>query len=277
MRRDARRHGHPREPKHPAESSTPRRPPRHYRHPQRHRHAPLFRRQPNQRRRKQCPWRNQATASTNGIRFPRRSQIRQQSERVRIQQTNILDIRHRQHEPRPLQQMRAIAQLRERRDPRRRPARDLRLRLGQCRTQFRQRPQSRQTGQQHPLGPQRLAQLQQRARQVVDPVQRQAGHDQIEAARPKRQALLVRHHAQPAVPRRHPRRQIATDHPHPTLTQQRRHHPASAHIQHIDEPPVGIIHAVQQPFGGIAQHVRDLSHRGGGPFAMQADSAAIEY
>ena len=50
-------------------------------------------------------------------------------------------------------------------------------------------------GQKQSVGPEHLTDLQQRAGQIVDPVQRQAGDDQIEGCRRERQVFLVRNDA----------------------------------------------------------------------------------
>ena len=61
--------------------------------------------------------RDGSSAMADRIRLPGCPQIGQQRQRIGIKQPNIVHIRHRQREPRPLQQMGAIAQFGKRRHP----------------------------------------------------------------------------------------------------------------------------------------------------------------
>ena len=234
-------------------------------------------RQPRQRRRKQLPRRHAPVALAQRVRLPRRAQIAQQRERIGVEQPQFLHVRDRQREPGALQQRGAVAQIGERRHPRRGAAGQCRLGLGQRLAQFRQRAERRQARQQQPVRTQREAQLDQRARQVVDPVQRQARHHQIEAARRERQELLVRRHRRPAVQRRHRRRQVAAHHLDAARAQQRRHHAAPADIQRLGEPPRRVVQPVEQPLGRVAQHVGDAAHRARGAVAMAPHGATVEH
>ena len=205
--------------------------------------------------------RRSAVAQPHGVRLAGRAQVAQQRHRVGVEEPDFLHVGHRQREPGALQQRGAIAQIGKRRYARRGTAGLLRLRLGQGTAQLRQRAQRRQAGQQQPVRPQRAAQLDQRAGQVVHPVQRQAGDDQVEAGRRERQELLVRRHRRRAVACRHARRQVAAHHVHSAFAQQRRHHAAPADVQRAGEARGGVVQPIEQALGRVAQHVGNARKR----------------
>ena len=122
-----------------------------------------------------------------------------------------------------------------------------------------------------------MAQLDQRARQIVDPMQRQARHHEVKTFTRERQELLVRGHRHPAVQRGHRRREIAANHIDAARAQQRRHHTPTAHIQRAVEAARHVIQPIEQAIRAIAQHIRDAANVWCGPVAMPAHRATVEY
>ena len=176
-----------------------------------------------------------------------------------------------------LQQPGAIAQIGEGRHPGRRPAKQRRLRLGQRRAQRAQAAKRGEGGEEQPVGPQRPAQLQQRAGEVVDPVQRQAGHDQVEGRRGEGHELLVRRDRRAAVAPGHRRGEVAAYRLDPAGAQQGRHDAAAADVQGEAEAAGHVVQPVQQPFRAVAQQVGHRGHGRGGPVAVQPHRAAVEH
>ena len=90
-----------------------------------------------------------------------------------------------------LQQRAEFAQIGERRDARRDAAFDLAFGCAKDLAQFGKRVAADQRGKKQAVGLQRAADLHERAGQIVDELQRQRRHDEIERAVAKRQRLLV--------------------------------------------------------------------------------------
>ena len=97
----------------------------------------------------------------------------------------------RQRKARALQQRAEIAQVGERRDARRHAAFDFGLGLRERLTQFGQAVAADHRGEEQAVGLERAANLDQRARQIVDELQGQRRHHEIERGVAKRQRLLV--------------------------------------------------------------------------------------
>ena len=108
---------------------------------------------------------------------------------MRVCHRDSFGIGHRQGELGPLQQGAEVAHVGERRDARAGAAFDLFLGDQQRRPELRERSSAQHRGQQQAVGLQGAADLQQGTRQVVDEVQRESGHDQIERLIRRRAAL----------------------------------------------------------------------------------------
>jgi ComF family protein len=109
------------------------------------------------------------------------AQIAHQRENVRIAHDCPVGVHDRQGEAGALQQAADRAHVGEWRHPRRGAARDFALRDRQRLPEFGQRVAAGQRGDQQPVRPQRLPQLDQRARQVVDEMQRVQRDHEVEA------------------------------------------------------------------------------------------------
>ena len=107
-------------------------------------------------------------------------------------------------------------------------------------------------------------------------MQRQAGHDQIEAAGGERQTLLIRGDASSlfSAAIAGDRSQLTTR--RPRCAQHRRNHASSADVQCVDERPVCVVQPVKQAFRRIAQDIRHLTHRMRRPVAVPAHGRPIE-
>ena len=104
---------------------------------------------------------------------------------------HAIDVGDRQRKAGALQQRAEVAQIGERRDARRDAAFDLAFGRGKaCRSSVSVSPPS-SAARNSPSGFERAADLHQRARQVVDELQRQRRHDEIERGVAERQRLLV--------------------------------------------------------------------------------------
>ena len=86
--------------------------------------------------------------------------------------------------------MACVAQIRERRDPRRHPAFELRFRRGKALAKFVKRIAADHRRQQQPVRLQRAADLREDAGQIIDELQRERGYDEIERFLLKRQNFL---------------------------------------------------------------------------------------
>jgi predicted amidophosphoribosyltransferase len=102
-----------------------------------------------------------------------------------------IDIGHRQRKAGALQQSAEIAQIGERRDAGRYSGLDLGLGGGKGLPQLGERLPAEKRGEKKPVRLERAADLDERARQVVDDMEREQGDDEIERSVAKRQSLLV--------------------------------------------------------------------------------------
>ncbi|MNS81130.1 hypothetical protein D3C72_1148330 [compost metagenome] len=107
------------------------------------------------------------------------AQVAHQGEGIGIAHSHPVHVADRQGETGPLQQTRPVETVGEGRNPRLRPAIDLQFGLGQHPAQFLQRRRAEQAGDEQAVGPQGAADLAERARQVVGPVQAQQVDDQV--------------------------------------------------------------------------------------------------
>ena len=120
-----------------------------------------------------------------------RAQVAHQSEDRIVAHRQPVAVDHRQREAGALHERAQFTQISEWRNARRDAALDLAFGGGEGLAQFGQAVAADQRGQQQAVGLQRAADLDQRAGQVVDELQRQCGDDEIERAVGKRQRLLV--------------------------------------------------------------------------------------
>ena len=130
-----------------------------------------------------------------GRRLAHGAQVVQQRQRIGIVHRQRVAIGHRQREAGALKQPRGVENVGERRNPRRGAAGHLGLRGDQAGAQLRQRRPAEERAEEHAVGLQGPADLDERAGQVVDPVQRQWRDDQVDGPVLERQALLVDHRA----------------------------------------------------------------------------------
>ena len=119
------------------------------------------------------------------------AQVAHQGEGARIFDVDRLAVGHRHGEPGALQQASGIAQVRERRDARAEPALDLALGGGKSLAQLPERAAAQHAGEEEPVRLQDAPDLDQRARQIVHPVQAHRAQHEIEGAGRKRQSFLV--------------------------------------------------------------------------------------
>ena len=129
------------------------------------------------------------------------AQIAHQRKNRLVAHGQPVGIDHRQSEAGALQQRAQLAQIGERRDPRRDAAFDLAFGLREGFAQFGEAVAADQRRQQQAVRLQRAADLDQRAGQIIDELQRQRRHDQIERAVGERQGLLVGGDAQRRIAR----------------------------------------------------------------------------
>ena len=141
------------------------------------------------------------------------AQVGEQSERVLVADGDGVGVHDRQGEAGALQERGAVGGVDEGRDPRTRAAAHPRLGLGQALTQFGQGGAAEEGAQEKPVRLQRPPDLHQRAHEVVDPVQGEAGDHEIEAVLSDRQPLLVRHQARSRPSRQHRMGEVALDEP----------------------------------------------------------------
>ena len=116
------------------------------------------------------------------------AQVAHQVERRRVAHGEPVDVDHRQRKAGALQQRAEFAHIGKRRNARRDAAFDLALGLREGLAQFGQRVAAEQRGEQQAVGLERAADLDERAGQIVDELQRQRRDDEIERAVGERQA-----------------------------------------------------------------------------------------
>ncbi len=104
---------------------------------------------------------------------------------------HTIDVGHRQRKARALQQSAELAQIGERRDPRRHAAFHFAFGGGEGLPQLGQRLAAEERREKQSVGFERAANLHENARQIVDELQRQRRDDEIERRVAKRQRLLV--------------------------------------------------------------------------------------
>ena len=114
-----------------------------------------------------------------------------QRERRGIAHGEPVDVGDRQREARALQQGAGVAQIGERRDARRDAVLDLGLGRGEGLAQLDQGVAADERGEEQPVRLERAPDLHQRARQIVDELQRERGDHEIERGVAERQRFLV--------------------------------------------------------------------------------------
>ena len=221
-------------------------------------------------------------ARDEGVALAHAAQVAHQREGVGIGHRDGVDVGHRQREVGALQQGAGRAHLGEGRDP----GADARL-LGQLGlhqrgAQLGKGLAAEQGAEEQAVGLERLANLNQRPGQVVDPVQAKHAHDQVEAARPERQGLLVGGQGRPAGRRRgpgHGRREIALDQGlDPAAAPERAPQRAAvaAKVERHGEFSGHVVQALGQALGDLREQkiVRGQIHRGA--VAAPAQQAPVE-
>ncbi len=148
-----------------------------------------------------------AAAGGERIGFAHGPQFTHQRECVRVRDGQQVAIDDGQGEPGPLQQAARIAHLHEGGDARADAALDLQFRVGEAGTQFLQRARPRNDGEKQPVRLQGTAQLDERAGEVVHPMQIEGAEDGVEGALAKGQPFLIRDEPQ-AGGRQHGRRGV---------------------------------------------------------------------
>ncbi len=126
------------------------------------------------------PPRQAAAALDQRVAFAHLAQIAHQGMQVGIRHLDAVAVHHRLLETRALEQAPQIAQIGEGRDARARAAFDFELGLHQRLSQLGQGLAAEQRREQQPAGLQGLAQLNERARQIVGPMQHQIAQHQVE-------------------------------------------------------------------------------------------------
>ena len=114
-----------------------------------------------------------------------------QRERRGVAHRDPVDVGDRQREARALQQRAEIAQIGKRRDARRHAALDLGLGFGECGPQLGETFAADHGCKEQPVRLERAADLDERARQIVDELQGERGDDEIERSVAKRQRLFI--------------------------------------------------------------------------------------
>src|SRR5271157_2056662 len=235
--------------------------------------------QPRERGSEQPAGRDAPVAPDQRVGLPVGPQVAQQPERVGVAERDVLAVDDRQREAGPLQQPGTVPQLGERRDAGRHAAGDLGLGLGQRVPQRLQRAEHGNAGEQQPVRPQRLPQLDQAAGQVVDPMQRHRRHRQVETPRREGQPFLIGNdRGAPAGDPCHDGADVDRNDLDAARAQQGGDGAASAQIQGAGEPPLGhhVVQPFDQPLGTLAQQVGDPGQQGGGPVAVQPHGTAVE-
>ena len=144
--------------------------------------------------------------------------------------------------------------------------------------QLPQGPAAEQGRQQQPVGLQDMAQLQERAGQVVGPVQAERAHDQVEAAGAERQRLGLADQAHAVLAGEAPGRVERDDVGRlPGLGQQfGQAAVAGTQVQHPDEAMAHVVQSVGQPFlHGTVQEAR-IGREQRRALAMTAHGGAVE-
>ena len=217
------------------------------------------------------------SAASTALVSPAARRSAKQAERAAIGQRHLLGVGDGQGEAGALQQAGRVAQFREGRDAggkgrraapsRPRPAPP--AGAAACRD----RGATRGTTRPAPGA----ADLDQRAGQVVDPMERQARHHQVEAFGREGQEFLVRRHGQPAGARRHPRREVGRDDEgNAARPQPRRHHAPPAEVERAGEAARRVVQPVEQPVGAILEDGGDPRDGRRRPVAPPAHQTPVE-
>ncbi len=170
-----------------------------------------------------------------------------------------------------------VADIGEGRDARARARDRVDLRLQQAFAQFPQGLAAPHRRQQQPVGLQDLAELRERAGQIVDPVQGQGRDHEVEAARRERRQFRVADH--PARGAGESERRIRRGHRRPMsrlredlgqLTI------AAAEFQHPLEPALDVVEPVDEPGPHLAHEKPAVRRQPRRPLAMLPHDAAVE-
>ena len=214
------------------------------------------------------------------VAFAHAAQIAHQGEGALVFDLDRLAVGHRQGKARPLQQARRVAQVGEGRDAGAQSAIDLALGRRQRPTKLPEGGAAQQGAEEQSVGFQDARDLDQRARQVVHPVEVHGAQHQVEAAGRKGQELLVGDDGWPA---RTPREAAAEIGAHQlsndrALAQCCRDLVAvAAEIEGQRKDAADVRQAVDQPFGDLAfQEIMTLP-AARGPFATLAQEGAVEH
>ena len=218
-----------------------------------------------------------ARALAQGICLASVPQIRDQTHRGLVRQMDHIQIRHRQGKSRALQQSGTVPQPGEGRYPWRNPTLMHSFGFHQRMAQPGQRRQNGHAGQKQPIGHKYITDLRQQTRQVIDPVQRQAGHHQIKTGRSKGQPLVIHAHRRTAIARAHARRQVSRNRGDTPPTQQGGHNTPSTNIQRRAEGAGDIIQPVQKATGRFLQHGPDMIDLIRRTVPVQAHDTTVKY
>ena len=139
--------------------------------------------------------RGAAQAGGHGVAFAHRTQIAAQMGQIAIADALRQQVRHRQCQPRPLQQPAHVANLSHRQDAGRQAAGDLGLGLGQCGAQFGQGLVAEADADEQPVLAQGAAALGDLADRILGPVQRHGVDHQVMRARYKIDHRIIGHDA----------------------------------------------------------------------------------
>ncbi len=221
-------------------------------------------------------WRDGFCAGLDGVGFAGGAQFVQQGERVAVQAFDVFDIGDGGCQAGALQEAGAVAQIREGGDARVHRAGDGVLGFQKGGAEFCQGAEDGHAGEEQAAWFQRAAELDEGAWQVVDPVQREVGDDQVEAVSGEGEGLAVDGDGQTAGEGGHRRAKIRRDDRHAAGLQGGGDAGAAAEIERGLEGCARVVQTVQQAGGEVLQNRRYSCEAARGARAMAADGDWVE-
>lgn len=220
--------------------------------------------------------RGAAAAQRDGVGFACSAQVPQEGERVGVGEGDVLGVGNGQGKAGALEEGGAVPQVGEGGDARRGAAGEGEFGFGERGAQFGQGAKCGEAGEEHAVGFEGHAELDKGAGEVVHPMEREIGDDEVESAGGKGEEFLVGSNGQGAGPGGHRGGEVGGESLNATIAQQGRDDAAAADVQCAGEGSCRVVQPVEQAVGGIAQDVGYVVGGGGGAVTVKADGVSVE-
>ena len=212
----------------------------------------------------------------DGVGFSGGSEVMDQGERVGVGQDRFVGVGDWQVETGALHQAGQVAQFGEWRYSGRGAAGQGCFGFGEGGSQGCEGAEDGEACQQEAAGAERHAELDEGAGEVVDPVQRQVGNDEVEGCGSEGEAFFVGGDGGAAVEGGHSRGEVAGHGFDTAGAEEGGDDAAATDVERVVEGCGGVVEAVQQVFCGISQHILHPGDCGCCAVAVEANGVAIE-